>query len=394
MNGVTAVGVFFGGRSVEHEVSVVTAQQVMAALEGSSLRPVPVYIAKTGRWYSGDPLRHLDRFADVDRLLGDVTEVVLSPSPQSPWRLQPASGNRGGWFGRGAGGDAIDVAMPLVHGSHGEDGTLQGLFELCDLPYTGCGVTSSALCMDKPTAKAVLRDAGLPVLEHALVERESWQRARDDVLRSLHAELRYPMFVKPCTLGSSIGVSRAQDDDTLRDAVELALVYDLRCLVEPAQEGAVDINCAVLGDSSGVRVSVCEQPVSGGLLSYADKYLSKGGGKAAAGAGMKGAARIIPAPLTDSLTARVQEAAVAAFRALGASGNVRVDFLVHAAEERFIVNEVNTIPGSLAFYLWEPCGLSFPDLVRTLVEIARRRHEAKRSTVFSIDTWLLRGRPG
>jgi len=389
MTDARAVGVFFGGRSVEHEVSVVTAQQVMSAMDATPLQPIPVYIAKSGRWYTGTALRDLDAFRDVDALSASLTEVRMGPAGAE---LQ-AAGGRGGFFGGRRDAQSIDVAMPLVHGSHGEDGTLQGLFELCDVAYTGCGVAASAVTMDKPLAKEVLRAAGLPVVEHVLLRRDEWRNDQAAQLDAVHSSASFPLFVKPATLGSSIGVSRAESDDSLRNAVELALTYDTRCLVEPALEGAADVNCSVLGRGGDMRVSVCEQPVSSGLLSYADKYLTKGGAKQAAGAGMKGARRMIPAPLDDSTTTRLHDAARAAFRALGCEGVVRVDFLVPEDPRHFVVNEVNTVPGSLAFYLWEPSGVTFTQLVETLVDLAVRRHAEKQATTYSIDTWLLRGTP-
>jgi D-alanine-D-alanine ligase len=206
------------------------------------------------------------------------------------------------------------------------------------------------------------------------------------------------MYVKPRSLGSSIGVARAENGAQLEAAFETAFTYDSRCIVEAAQDGIVEINCAALGRGDDVRVSVCEQPVSGGLLSYADKYLSKTGADKAGNAGpmqagMKGAKRLIPAPISDALAERIRGAAVAAFKAIGAEGVVRVDFLVDIDRDRVIVNEVNTVPGSLSFYLWEPAGLTFPDLLTTLLDLARQRHEEKAQTSFSIDSWLLRGRP-
>ncbi len=385
------IGVFFGGRSVEHEVSVLSAQQVMAALPAAGFRAVPVYVAKSGRWYTGDVLRELERFRDVDALLDAATEIRMHPSPSAAGELLEIRARQGFFGGGGRGGARIDLAMPLIHGSHGEDGTLQGFFELSDLPYTGCGVAASALSMDKALAKAVLRDAGLPVIEHLSVDRAAWKNAREQTCQELRSRFGYPAFVKPVSLGSSIGVSRADSDDSLEAALDLAFVYDSRCLVEPAQEGAIDINCSVLGRGSDVRTSVCEQPVSSGPLSYADKYLSKGGAK---GDGMKGARRLIPAPLSGSLTSSIQGAAAAAFRAIEAEGVVRVDFLVDPGSGTFAVNEVNTVPGSLAFYLWEPSGIPFPDLLSRTIDMARQRHAEKAATTFSIDTWLLRGRPG
>ena len=380
-----STGVFFGGRSVEHEVSVITALQVMAALPRDDT--VPVYIAKSGAWYTGDLLRDLDAYRDVDALLQRCTRVTLRPEPGEGTLLGVES--RRGLLGGGERVAAsIDVAMPLVHGTFGEDGTLQGLFELAGLAYTGCGVAAAAVSMDKRATKAMFSSAGLPVLDDAMVLRRAWLAEPQSVLRDVERATDYPVFVKPLSLGSSIGVTRAADSESLHLALTTALTYDTACIVERAQEPVVEINCAVLGRADEVRISVCEQPSASGLLTYEDKYLTKGGVK-----GAKGAQRVIPAPISASLTQRIQDAAATAFHAIGAEGVARVDFLADADSERFVVNEINTIPGSLSFYLWEPAGLGFTDLINELIELARRRHEERRATTFSIDTWLLSGRP-
>ncbi|MBV8194228.1 MAG: D-alanine--D-alanine ligase [Candidatus Dormibacteraeota bacterium] len=389
---MTNVGVFFGGRSVGHEVSVITAQQTMAAFPLERYTPVPVYIAKDGAWYTGERLRDLDAFRDVERLLSTMTRVTMHPEPQSQGALLE-TGPRRGFLGGGAREAArIEVAMPLVHGSHGEDGTLQGLFELADIAYCGCDVSASAVSMDKLLAKAAFRAAGLTVLDDVVVDRARWVADAASVLTDVEQHLGYPMYVKPVSLGSSIGVSRAQSGEELRAAVDLALTYDQRCVFEPAQEDIVEINCAVLGSGDDLRVSACEQPKTTGLLSYDDKYLSKG----AKGAGGKEASnRVIPAPLPDAVTTRVQDDAVRAFRAIGAEGVARVDFMVRPHQGEVIVNEINTIPGSLSFYLWEPVGVGFAELVTRLIDIALERKAAKVRTAYSIDTWLLSGRrPG
>jgi len=389
------VGLFFGGRSVEHEVSVVTAMQVLAALPADRFRGVPVYIAKSGAWYTGEALRELDAYKDIERLLETATRVSLRPEPEDGGQLVEVSTRRGLLGGGGAGRVAaqLDVALPLVHGTHGEDGTLQGLFELCDLAYTGCGVAAAAISMDKPLTKAVLRSVRLPVLDDVTVERARWLAHADEVCVEIESRLPSPHFVKPISLGSSIGVARAETRDQLREAIEVALTYDMRCLVEPAQENFVEINCSVLGRGQDLRVSVCEQPVVGGVLSYADKYLAKGGAKSAAATGMKGARRLIPAPLPPRFAQRIQDAAATAFHAIGAEGVARVDFLVRPESDWFVVNELNTVPGSLSFYLWEPAGVPFHELLARIIEMALARREEKRRTSFSIDSWLLRGRP-
>ncbi len=385
---MSVVGAFFGSRSVEHEVSVITAHQAMAALSPQH-RAIPVYIAKDGRWYTGKALTELRRFADVDALLADCVPVSPIIDPTTPsLTLAPVLPARRGVFGRGASdGVVIDVAMPLLHGRFGEEGTIQGLFEMASIPYTGSGVTASAVAMDKRLAKTVLRGAGLPVLDDVAIERQRWRDDPEAALRAAEALAPYPLYVKPVTLGSSIGVSRAADAGALRDAVEVALTYDERCLIEAAQEGIVEINCAVLGDGADARTSVLEQPTKTGLLSYDDKYRSKSGESA----GMKSTQRLIPAPLDDALAARIRAAALASFVAVGASGVARVDLMVDVEAQTFVVNEVNPIPGSLSFYLFEPAGLSFTALLDELLAIAGRRHARRQQTTEVFDRWMLAG---
>jgi D-alanine-D-alanine ligase len=334
-------------------------------------------------------LSELPRFADIGRLLADCIRVTPVIDPvRGSLLLAPSDPGRRGIFGRGAtDGVVVDVAMPLVHGSFGEDGSIQGLFEMASIPYTGSDVGASAVAMDKRLAKTVLRGAGLPVLDDVAVDSESWRTDPGERLRAAESLAPYPLYVKPVTLGSSIGVSRATDVAALRDAIEVALTYDDRCLVEAAQEGIVEINCAVLGEGADGRASLLEQPTKTGLLSYDDKYRSKG----ARSAGMKSAQRLIPAPLEDTLAARVRDAALAAFAAVGASGVARVDLMVDAHAGTFLVNEVNPIPGSLAFYLFEPDGLSFTALLDEMLAIALRRHARRGQSTRVFDRWMLEG---
>lgn len=390
---MTTVGVFFGGRSVEHEVSVITALQAINAFPAARLTPVPVYIGKNGAWYTGGALTSIEAYRDIDRLIASTTRVTLRPEPDARGALQPFEARRGLLGGDRRPAAVLDVALPLVHGTGGEDGTLQGLFELNDLAYCGCGIAAAALSMDKRLAKAAFRAASLRVLDDVPVTRDAWSGGAGAVIAAIEQQAGYPAYVKPLSLGSSIGVSRVETREQLRAAIDLALAYDTRCLVEAAQEDIVEINCAVLGRSDDLRASACEQPKSGGLLTYDDKYLSKGAksGAATLGGGKAAATRIVPAPLADAMTRRLQETAIAAFRAIDAEGVARVDFLVRG--EEIIVNEINTVPGSLAFHLWEPVGLSLTDVISRLVELAQERHAAKVRTAYSIDTWLLTGRP-
>ncbi len=391
------VGVFFGSRSVEHEVSVITAQQAMAAMPADRFVPVPVYIAKSGAWYTGDQLLQLERYKDIDRLIAASTRVTMRPEPSSGGELIEVEARRGLLGGSARTAARFDVAMPLVHGSNGEDGTLQGLFELAALPYCGCDVVSAAVSMDKRLSRTTLRGAGIPVLDDVMISRARWLEQPDAVRARLAERPGFPMYVKPRRLGSSIGVARVDGDAALRDALEVAFSYDTSILAEQAQDGSIEVNCSVLGWGDEVRVSVCEQPVSSGTLSYADKYLSgakgKGGAKAPA-SGMKSSQRIIPAPISDSLTSRIQDTAMSSFRAIGAAGVTRIDFLVSPERDSFVVNELNTLPGSLSFYLWEASGLRFDALLVRLIDMAMARHREQQATTSSIDTWLLTGRPG
>jgi D-alanine-D-alanine ligase len=234
------------------------------------------------------------------------------------------------------------------------------------------------------------------VLDDVMVSRQRWLDSADAVCAELAQQPGFPLYVKPRRLGSSIGVARVEGDAQLRNALEVAFGYDTSVLAEPAQDGSIEINCSVLGWGDDLQVSVCEQPVSSGTLSYADKYLSgakgKSGVKTPAG-GMKNSQRIIPAPISESLTRRIQDTALSAFRAIGAAGVTRVDFLVSPERDSFVVNELNTLPGSLSFYLWEASGMRFDELLTRLIEMAMARHREQQATTSSIDTWLLTGRP-
>ena len=318
--------------------------------------------------------------------------MVFNPNATHPGLIHQKVQEHRSWFGRSTTEpflEPIDVAFPLIHGSHGEDGTLQGLLEIADLPYVGSGVLTSALAMDKITAKSVLRSVGIPVIDDLYVSRARWQSEPDTIVAETEARFDYPVYVKPVTLGSSIGVSRAEDASTLHFALDVAATYDRRLMIEPAQQQIIEVNCSVLGDSNDARASVCEQPVSNGTLSYEGKYLNgekHGNSKAR---GMASAKRLIPAPLEPDLAAAIQATALDVFKAIDASGVIRIDFFVRPSEKTFYVNEINPIPGSLSFYLWEATGVKFPELVTTLIEIALKRHREKRRSTFTFSSSLL-----
>lgn len=376
----STVGVLFGGRSVEHDVSVVTGHQIMNAFDPERYEVVPIYIDREGRWFTGEPLREIKNFENEVASLSGVLPCLLSPSVQHHGLITNPTPS--GFLGKSQ-VRRLDVAFPAIHGSHGEDGTLQGLFELADIPYVGCGVLASAVANDKMLTKSVLRQAGVPVVDAIAFTRAEWLDHPDAIVARVTAALSYPLFVKPVTLGSSIGIGRANDETLLRALIDVAASLDRRLLVEGAVTECVEINCSVLGDDRGYHASVLEQPVSWEqFLTYEEKYLR-------GGEGMKSADRLIPAPLDDTLTRKIQEMAVQAFRAIDGRGITRIDFLVRPENHEIFLNELNTLPGSLSFYLWEPSGIKPRELVHRLVELAQDAYAEKRRSTYNYQTNLI-----
>ncbi|MGB7338229.1 MAG: D-alanine--D-alanine ligase family protein [Phototrophicaceae bacterium] len=376
----TTVGVIFGGRSVEHDVSIVTAQQIMQAFDKNRYDIVAIYITRDGKWYSGEPLKHIDNFKD-DKVVSseEVVEVILSPDVRHHGLIQnPLAG-------RFQKSDIIrlDVVFPAVHGTHGEDGTLQGLFELADIPYIGFATCGSALTNDKILTKQILQQNNIPVVDGIAVSRSEWLDDADSILEKIGKQLSFPVFVKPATLGSSIGVSRADDMEFLRGAIDLAVNFDRRVLVESAVMNGIEINCAVMGYDTEMIVSTLEQPLSwSDFLAFEDKYLRGNDG-------MKSADRIIPAPIGDALTQKIQDLSRRAFRAVDGRGIVRIDFLVKPDDDAVYINELNTMPGSLSFYLWRETNMSDGEVVDHLVKLAQDAYADKRRNMYDYKTNLV-----
>ena len=386
------IGVIFGGRSVEHEVSVITAHQIMDAIKAAGFDVLPIYITKEGHWYAGAPLYNLKAYSQAvfsPANLEGAYPVTLSPD-RSVRQLLINPAHKKSMFGKLPALWA-DVFFPAVHGSFGEDGTLQGLLEMADVAYTGSGVLASAIAIDKVRTKEALRAAGLPVLDCLWFHRQAWTEDSDFVLAKAEQFSSYPLIVKPVSLGSSIGVKRCNDRQSLSEAMELAFELDSRVLVERALVDFFEINCSVMGPPE--RPSVCEQPAATEqVLTFEAKYkrggkAGKSGGSKGSGTGMASLDRIIPAPIPQDLTAKIQQSAVQAFQAIGAAGVARIDFLVD--KSGLYVNEINTLPGSLAFYLWEHTGIHFDQLVTMMISSAEERYRARRRTQFSFDANLL-----
>ncbi|MDQ3752733.1 MAG: D-alanine--D-alanine ligase [Actinomycetota bacterium] len=382
------VGVVFGGRSVEHDVSIVTAHQAMAALR-PNFEVVPIYVTREGRWLTSPALDDLE----VHRggRASEVGEDAFIPT---------LAGFRGlfvpGGRFKGTKRIPLDVVLPSIHGTFGEDGTLQGLLELADIPYVGAGVVGSAVGMDKAVMKGVLKEAGLQVVPHIVVEASMLARDEASAVDLIARRVGYPAFVKPARAGSSVGIAMARDETSLRAALDVARRYDRRIVVEQAMEGCSEINCSVLGGPGmATRASVCEQPVAWEeFLSFSDKYLRGGKGAEGKGGGMASLERRIPAPISEALTKEVQRSAIAAFEAVDASGVARVDMFVGEATDETWVMEINTVPGSFSFYLWEASGLGFSDLLRSAIDIAIATHARRSELMFTFDSDMLTAAKG
>lgn len=375
----TNIGVFFGGRSTEHEISVISASQAMAAIDRGRYDVTPIYITKQGRWYTGDALLDVKNYRDPASLLKKCTEVYMRPV-YGDYNIYPAKPS--GFFGGGGKPvGKLDVVIPVLHGSNGEDGIFEGVLETIGVPFAGCNTLSSANGMDKITMKMILQASGVPVVPYLWFTDKQWFGQREQLIGRIESELGYPVIVKPSNLGSSVGIGRAMNREQLIDRIDDAERYSSRIIVEHMVEQLQEINCSVLGNADEYQTSVLEEPIkSGEILSYEDKYM--GGTKGAKG--MQAAQKRIPAELPADVTERIQFLAGETFRVLGCHGVSRVDVIVDRADGNIYVNEINTIPGSLSFYLWEATGVPFGELVDTLIDIAFRR---KRDSDFKITSY-------
>ena len=382
----TQLGVLFGSRSCEREVAIISAVQLMNHVNAEDYDVIPVYISEQGIWYTGEALRDISTYTPFDPAKKGITQVALDITAGSGALLAMKPGK--GLFGHAEQVVVarLEVCVVVMHGLNGEDGTLQGMLELANLPYTSTGVAGSAIGMDKIMMKQFFRGAELPVLPGVWHTRAQWDRNRDEVLDHVEQALGYPVFVKPANLGSSIGVSRADDREGLIDSLELAFDYDRRVLIEQGLDKPIELNCSVLGYDDEVEASPIEMPLSGEeFLDFREKYMASGGSK-----GMASLHRVLPAPIEDSLRDRIQQMSCDIFRMLDCKGVVRIDYMFDRATEQLFITEINTIPGSLAFYLWENAGVKYSKLIDRMVACARRAHEDKNLRNYAYTSDILR----
>ena len=359
------VGVIFGGRSGEHEISLISARSVMAAMDAEKYEIVPIGITRDGRWIAGgDPMAAL---TSGDEGLSHPAVLLGDPSRPGLMRLEEGDGRLVLELLA-----ELDVVFPVLHGPYGEDGTIQGLLDMAGIPYVGAGVTGSALGMDKAVFKDVMKAHGLPIVDHLVVMRREWEADPEGVMDRVEAALGYPVFTKPANLGSSVGISKCHDREGLARGLADAARYDRKLLVEAAVGKAREIEVSVLGNDEPVASVPGEIIPSREFYSYAAKYLDEG---------EKASKLLIPAPIPEETAERVRELAVRAYKAIDCAGMARADFLLSGETGELFVNELNTIPGftHISMYpkLWEASGLPYPKLIDRLIELALERHADK-----------------
>ena len=378
----TTVAVIFGCASVEHEVSIISAVQAMQSINRNKYQVIPVYITKKGEMFTGENLFKIDTYKNIDEVYKNshpITFVNLGGKVVIRFldnKLFKKNDDI-----------EINVAFPIVHGTNCEDGSVAGFLELLGLPYVGCDVLSAAIGMDKAKFKTILTEKGLPVLPCIKFSAREWAEDKDKIIENINKSLKFPLIVKPVNLGSSVGISKVDDKEELKEEIELSFSFSDEILVEKAIVELREINCSVLGDKDECEASVLEEPfMHDKILSYEDKYISSGGKSK----GMASLGRELPAKLDEEKAEEIKDIAKKAFKAFGASGVCRIDFLMDVADNnRVYVNEANTIPGSLAFYLWEATGVKYTKLIDKLISLAFKRQRSRENLLFTIDTNIL-----
>ena len=377
------IGVIFGGRSVEHEVSVITGMQIIENMDKTKYNPIPIYITKSGKFLSGESLKNFKAYKNQD--FHDGVEVFFKPI-YGDRNLYYVKHNDKKLFK--AEYDSVEVYQKIdaiffaLHGTFGEDGCTQGLFELMGMPYTGCGVMSAAVGMDKVVMRKVFESENIPMTKYKYFYKDELKNLQNIVEKC--KDLKYPLFVKPANLGSSIGISRVENALDLSKALEVAAHYDRKLIVEEAVVNPREINVAVLGYEDDLKVSAAEEPLGfKDLLKYEDKYVS---GSKGAKSSQKHQNKKLPAELTPELEKEIKDLAKKSFRAIDGAGVARIDFLVDG--DVAYVNEINTLPGSIAFYLYEVEGLKIKDLITKLIELGHERYSERAENSYSIDSNL------
>ncbi|HOC52790.1 MAG TPA: D-alanine--D-alanine ligase family protein [Caldisericia bacterium] len=372
------IGLFFGSKSVEHEISIITAMQVLNAIDKEKYDVVPIYIDKSGEFFTGDYLKEIKNFKNQSLIPKNSQRIInLKLNAKNKMIFETES-----IFNKKM---EIDIAFSTIHGTYGEDGKIHGIFEMLNIPYVGADVASSALGMDKVLMKEIFKANDLPIVNHLWIKRDEWENKKDEIIKNIEEKIKYPLFVKPANLGSSIGITKAYDRENLIYGVEIAKFYDRKIIFEQSIENLREINCSVLGNDEPIA-SVCEEVKSNkDFLDYESKYKSKPKQEQI----LKKFGHTIPADISDIKTKEIQELAIKTFKAIDCKGIARIDFLMDETTEKVYVNEINTMPGAISFYLWQASGISFPNLIDNLINLAYEIYEDKNKNITSIDSDVL-----
>ncbi len=373
------LGVIFGGETVEHEISIISAVQAMKHIDTEKYEIIPIYITKDRTWYTGKMLMDISVYNDFDFLKRYAKKVVLY-NKKGRFILQTL-----GIFKREL--VELDIVFPIMHGNNTEDGSIQGYLQTVGIPYVGSKVLGSAIGQDKVIIKKLLNSAKLPTVPYTWFYDMSYYSEKDKIIKAIK-NLGYPVIVKPATLGSSVGISIAKSENEIEQAISEAIKYDTKILVEKVVENLTEVNCSVLGDHNYQETSIIEEVISTEeFLSYTDKYIGKGKGKSTKG--MVAMNRIIPARIDNEIFVEVQHLAKETFKILNLSGVARIDFLIDNKTNNIYINEPNTIPGSLSFYLWEKTNKTYAQLLDDMISLAIKDFKARNKKIYSFETNIL-----
>ena len=394
------VGVMFGGKSTEHEISIISAIQAIGYLDKEKYDVIPIYITKNNEFYVGEDIGSIASYTNLKALLAKSQRVILVNDENKVKLIRYPGKKLSSNFV-----DYIDIAFPVVHGTNVEDGTLQGFLTMMNIPYVGCDVVSSAVGMDKYVMKTVLKDNDIPVLDCKCYTANQYDEDNEKIADEIENAIGYPVIVKPVNLGSSIGISKADNREKLLTSLDTAFSYASKILVETAVQNLKEINCSVLGDYEDAEASELEEPIGNGeILDFSDKYIGDGSAKGAKGGvkgGVKGAKsgsqgmatlkRKIPADITAEQSKIIKDYAVKAFKCLGCNGVSRIDFMMDTKTGNIWLNEINTIPGSLSFYLWEPVGVPYSKLLDKMISLSLKRQREAENITYAFDSNVLQG---
>ncbi|MDF2866236.1 MAG: D-alanine--D-alanine ligase [Clostridia bacterium] len=379
----TVVGVFFGGKTVEHEVSILSALQTIYAIDKEIYEVVPIYITKNNEFYYSEKLLDINIYKDIEKLKKECNQIYFTHK-----NGQMIVNSLDGVFKKEL--IKIDIAFPVVHGLNVEDGTLQGFLEMYNIPYVGCDITSSAVGMNKIIFKKVLVASDIPVIDYYEVHLEDFEENEEEVLNNIINKLSLPIILKPANLGSSVGIKIVRNKEEFSEAMNFVFEFTDKILVEKCIVNLKEINCSVLGNFESQEVSELEEPVKADeILSFKDKYMSAGGGKGSKSGGMASLTRKIPAEISSEMKIEIEELSKKVFKILDCEGVSRIDYIIDNDTNKVYVNEINTIPGSLAFYLWEAKGVSFDILCDKLIKLAIKRRDKRSNIIYSNDVNLL-----